>query len=143
MLHISLDDYPSSYSYIKWYCDQNCFLYERSIGVQIDSSLKFHQYTSITVNKENRVLSVISKSFMHLEACIYAISFIQVFSLTHLGIYQPGMGPFFITDQQQIEKVQKGPCDCGPVITLLIIPNALHPAKCSGTAKSAETAFSS
>jgi len=65
LLHIGLDDYPSSYTLngnvIKTVCSM------RDLGVQINSSLKFHQYTSITVNKANRVLS---KSFTHLDACM-------------------------------------------------------------------------
>jgi len=45
----------------------------RDLGVQIDKLLKFHQHASITVNKANRVLSLISKSFVHLDAHMLSV----------------------------------------------------------------------
>jgi len=71
VLHIGLDDYPSSYTLNGTVIETVSSM--RDLGVQIDSSLKFHQHTSITVNKANRVLSVISKSFMHLDALCYQL----------------------------------------------------------------------
>jgi len=104
ILHIGLDDYPSSYT-LNGTVIETVFSM-RDLGVQINSSLKFHQHTSITVNKANRVLSVISKSFMHLDvhmlSSLYRFLVQPILECTNLV-----WGPFFITDQQLIEKVQK------------------------------------
>jgi len=104
VLHIGLDDYPSSYTLNGTVIESVSSM--RDLGVQIDSSLKFHQHTSITVNKANRVLSLISKSFMHLDA--------HMLSALYRSLVQPILeyanlvwGPFFITEQHQIEKVQR------------------------------------
>ena len=107
----------------------------RDLGAQIDSSLKFHQHTSITVNKANRVLSLISKSFMHLDA--------HMLSALYRSLVQPILeyanlvwGPFFIADQHQIEKVQRRATQLITWLSTLSYPERLRilnlPSLCIG-----------
>ena len=82
----------------------------RDLGIEIDANLKFHSHTNSCVHKANRILFVIAKSFINLSS--------NMLPVLYKSLVRPVLeygkhiwGPFYIHDQIQIEKVQKGLLD--------------------------------
>ena len=77
----------------------------KDLGVTIDSLLKFHEHTNLTVSKANRVLGLIRKTFQ----CRDQDMVTRLFKSLIRPILEYGnllWGPFYSTDQQAIEGVQ-------------------------------------
>ena len=78
----------------------------KDLGVTIDSLLKFHEHTNLTVSKANRVLGLIRKTFQCREQDMVT----RLFKSLIRPILEYGnllWGPFYSTDQQAIEGVQR------------------------------------
>ena len=79
---------------------------EKDLGVFVDDHLKFHDHTAAVVAKANRILAIISKSFANLDLLMFPILF-KVLVRPILEYGNAVWGPFFVTDQIAIEKVQR------------------------------------
>ena len=78
----------------------------KDLGVTIHSLLKFHEHTNLTVSKANRVLGLIRKTFQCREQDMVT----RLFKSLIRPILEYGnllWGPFYSTDQQAIEGVQR------------------------------------
>ena len=76
----------------------------RDLGIQIDSKLKFHIHTDTVVKKAYRVLGLIRKSF---ECKDYDVMVKLYKSLVHPIIEYNNVGPFYVSDNQKIERIQR------------------------------------
>ena len=92
---------------------------ENDLGVVIDNQLKFHHHTGATIAKANCVLAIINKSFANLD--------VTMLPILYKALVQPILeyanaiwGPFFVTDQIAIEKVQK--CATKMISTIKNLP---------------------
>ena len=79
---------------------------EKDLGVFIDNHLKFHDHTAAVVAKANRILAIISKSFANLDLSMFPILY-KVLVRPILEYGNAVWGPFFVTDQIAVEKVQR------------------------------------
>ena len=79
---------------------------EKDLGVFVDDHLKFHDHTAAVVAKANRILAIISKSFANLDLLMFPILY-KVLVRPILEYGNVVWGPFFVTDQIAIEKVQR------------------------------------
>ena len=78
----------------------------RDLGVIIDSELKFHSHTNSAASKANRILSLISKSFINFSSDMLPILYKSlVRPLLEYG--NPEWGPFYIQDQKIVESIQR------------------------------------
>ena len=78
----------------------------RDLGVIIDSDLKFHYHVNSAVSKANRILSLISKSFVNLSVDMLPVLYKSlVRSLLEYGNLI--WGPFYIHDKRLIESIQR------------------------------------
>ena len=80
--------------------------FQKELGVIIDQDLKFHQQTAASVKKANQILGLIKKTI--------SIKNEETLPLLYMSLVRPHLeyanvvwGPFYKTDQQMIEKVQK------------------------------------
>ena len=80
--------------------------FQKDLGVIIDQDLKFHQQTAASVKKANQILGLIKKTI--------SIKNEETLPLLYMSSVRPHLeyanvvwGPFYKTDQQMIEKVQK------------------------------------
>ena len=78
----------------------------RDLGVIIDSDLKFHYHVNSAVSKANRILSLISKSFVNLS--------VDMLPVLYKSLVRPLLeysnliwGPFYIHDKRLIESIQR------------------------------------
>ena len=78
----------------------------RDLGIQIDSKLKFHIHTDTVVKKAYRVLGLIRKSF---ECKDYDVIVKLYKSLVRPIIEYNNVlwGPFYVSDNQKIERIQR------------------------------------
>ena len=78
----------------------------RDLGIQIDSKLKFHIHTDTVVKKAYRVLGLIRKSF---ECKDYDVMVKLYKSLVRPIIEYNNVlwGPFYVSDNQKIERIQR------------------------------------
>ena len=77
----------------------------RDLSVWIDDKLKFHEHTSVTIAKANRILALMKRSFninMNIFLRLHTTLVRPI-----LGYANIGWGPTFITDQRSLEKVQQ------------------------------------
>ena len=79
---------------------------EKDLGVFVDNHLKFHDHTAAVVSKANRILAIINKSFTNLGLSMFPILY-KVLVRPILEYGNAVWGPFFVTDQIAIEKVQR------------------------------------
>ena len=78
----------------------------KDMGVTIDSLLKFHEHTNLNISKANRVLRLIRKTFQCREQDMVT----RLLKSLIRPILEYGnllWGPFYSTDQQAIEGVQR------------------------------------
>ena len=78
----------------------------RDLGVIIDSKLNFHSHSTHTVSKANRLLGLIRKSFENIS--------IQTLPMLYKSLVRPTLeygnpiwGPYYVLDQQAVERVQR------------------------------------
>ena len=78
----------------------------RDLGVVIDSKLNFHSHSTHTVSKANRLLGLIRKSFENIS--------IQTLPMLYKSLVRPTLeygnpiwGPYYVLDQQAVERVQR------------------------------------
>ena len=77
----------------------------RDLGVWIDDKLKFHEHTSVTIAKANRILALMKRSFninMNIFLRLYMTLVRPILEYANIA-----WGPTFITDQKSLEKVQR------------------------------------
>ena len=77
----------------------------RDLGVWIDDKLKFHEHTSVTIAKANRILALMKRSFninMNIFLRLYTTLVRPILEYANIA-----WGPTFITDQKSLEKVQQ------------------------------------
>ena len=77
----------------------------RDLGVWIDDKLKFHEHTSVTIAKANRILALMKRSFninMNIFLRLYTTLVHPILEYANIA-----WGPTFITDQKSLEKVQR------------------------------------
>ena len=79
---------------------------EKDLGVIIDNQLKFHRHVSSVSSKAHQLLALIRQSFIYLDT--------ETFPHLYKSIVRPTLeygnliwGPFYLLDQQQIERVQR------------------------------------
>ena len=78
----------------------------RDLGVTIDCDMKFHSHAISAVSKANRVLSLISKSFVNVSPDMLPILYKSlVRPLLEYG--KLIWGPFYILGQRLIENIQR------------------------------------
>ena len=58
--------------------DIKCKVLERDLGVYIDKELKFTQHTITQVNKANRLLGIIRRSYTYLDASSFKNLFVTL-----------------------------------------------------------------
>ena len=78
----------------------------RDLGVIIDSKLNFHSHSTYIVSKANRLLGLIRKSFENIS--------IQTLPMLYKSLVRPTLeygnpiwGPYYVLDQQAVERVQR------------------------------------
>jgi len=76
----------------------------KDLGVFIDSDLKFHHHSSVTVAKVNCVLALIHKSFECMDAQM-SVTLYKSFVGPILECGNIIWGPHFVLDQLTIEKI--------------------------------------
>ena len=79
---------------------------EKDLGVTVDADLKFHSHTTRVVNKANRILGMIKKSFVSLDAISLPVLY-KAFIRPHLEYGNVIWGPHFRDDQIKVERVQR------------------------------------
>ena len=79
---------------------------EKDLGVIIDNQLKFHSHVSLVSSKAHQQLALIRQSFIYFDA--------ETFPHLYKSIVRPTLeygnliwGPFYLPDQQCIERVQR------------------------------------
>jgi hypothetical protein len=77
---------------------------ERDLGVNVDTSLKFSQHVEIQVNKANRLLGLIRRSFVYLDSQTMKTLFIAIVR-PHLEFGNVAWSPFLERDKKLIESV--------------------------------------
>ena len=79
---------------------------EKDLGVLIDDTLKFHQQTAAAVGRANKILGLIKRAFISLEADTLPILF-KTMVRPHLEYANPVWGPTSRADQDAVERVQR------------------------------------
>ena len=72
----------------------------------VDNQLKFHHHTGATIAKANHVLTIINKSFASLDVTMFPMLY-KALVRSILEYANAIWGPFLVSDQITIEKVQK------------------------------------
>ena len=79
---------------------------EKDLGIIIDNQLKFHRHASSVSNKAHQLLALIWQSFIYFDT--------ETFPHLYKSIVWPILeygnliwGPFYLLDQQRIERVQR------------------------------------
>ena len=79
---------------------------EKDLGVIIDAELKFHSQCSVVVNKANRLLGLIKKSFLNITT--------DMFTSLYKALVRPVLeygnliwGPHYKTDINKLENIQR------------------------------------
>ena len=78
----------------------------RDLGVTMDCYLKFQEHTNLTINKANRILGLIRKTFYCREPDMIT----KLFESLIRAVLEYGnliWGPHYVADQQVIEGVQQ------------------------------------
>ena len=98
--------YLTSELHLKWHSFGQCPGYERPWCVTIDSKLNFHSHSTYIVSKANRLLGLIRKSFENIS--------IQTLPMLYKSLVRPTLeygnpiwGPYYVLDQQAVERVQR------------------------------------
>ena len=86
---------------------------ERDLGVQIDCQLHFSKHTETQVNKANRILGLIRRSYVHLDKVSMRFLFIALVR-PHLEFANCAWGPYYEKDKTQIENVLRRATKCIP-----------------------------
>ena len=86
---------------------------ERDLGIQIDSQLRFTKHTETQVNKANRLLGLIRRSYVHLDKDSMRSLFIALVR-PHLEFANCAWGPHLEKDKNQIESVLHRATKCIP-----------------------------
>lgn len=79
---------------------------EKDLGVHVDTSLKFHKHTAISVTKANRILGVIKRSFTNHDATTVTRLYTTLVR-PHLEYANVAWGPTYKGDTDRIESVQR------------------------------------
>ena len=66
---------------------------EKDLGVNVDTSLKFSQHVEIQVNKANRLLGLVRRSFVYLDSQTMKMLFIAIVR-PHLELGNIAWSPF-------------------------------------------------
>ena len=78
---------------------------EKDLGILIDNKLTFHKQCSTAVNKANKLLGIIRRSFEYINAdtmlCLYKSLIRPIIEYGNVI-----WGPHYVIDQQAIEKIQ-------------------------------------
>jgi len=86
-------------------------------GIIIDSSLKFHNHTTSVINKANRVLGLIKKTFNLQNSRTFPILY-KALVRPHLEYANVVWRPSFIGDSQKVERVQRRATKCVPELSI-------------------------
>ena len=97
------------HSYGDYYLDGNTITTSstvKDLGITINSCLKCHDHTSLTITKANRILGLISKIFQYREP--------DVIVKLHKSLVRPIIeyrnhiwGPYYATDQKLFKRLQR------------------------------------
>ena len=79
----------------------------KDLGVLIDNKFKFHNHSSVTASKANRMLAIISKSFQYMDGNILLNLRIQIIFRPIVEYGTTIWGPYYVLDQQLIERIQR------------------------------------
>ena len=96
----------------------------RDLGMWIDDKLKFHEHTSVTIAKANRILALMKRSFninMNIFLRLYTTLVRPILEYANIA-----WGPTFITDQKSLEKVQRRATKMLPELYNLTYAERLH-----------------
>ena len=80
---------------------------EKDLGVNVDTSLIFSQHVEIQVNKANRLLGLVRRSFVYLDFQTMKMLFIAIVR-PHLEFENIAWSPFLDRDKKLIESVLRG-----------------------------------
>jgi len=86
---------------------------ERDLGVMVDSELKFSKHVETQVNKANRILGLIRRSFEYMDCETMRVLFISLVR-PHLEFANSVWSPRFEKDKQLIEGVLRRATKCVP-----------------------------
>lgn len=86
---------------------------ERDLGVNVDSDLKFSKHVEIQVNKANRILGLIRRSYEYLDAESLKLLFIALVR-PHLEFANCAWSPRLERDKNLIERVLRRATKCIP-----------------------------
>jgi hypothetical protein len=86
---------------------------ERDLGVMVDSELKFSKHVETQVNKANRILGLIRRSFEYMDCETMRILFISLVR-PHLEFANSVWSPRFEKDKHLIEGVLRRATKCVP-----------------------------
>ena len=79
---------------------------EKDLGLNIDNQLKFSTHTSIQINKANRILGMIKRTFTELSIVSFKSLFVSLVR-PHLEYCSSLYSPRFVQDRKSIENVLK------------------------------------
>ena len=101
---------------------------EKDLGVIIDKDLKFHSHTALVDNKANRLLGLLKHCFINLSTT----TFINLYKSLIRPVVEYSntiWGPFYTTDIDKLENVQRKATKLIPTICHLSYENRLHSLK--------------
>ena len=79
---------------------------ERDLGVQVDKDLRFSQHIETQVNKANRLLSLMRRSYEHLDAESMQLMFVALVR-SHLKFGNAVWSPRLEKDKELVEGIQR------------------------------------
>ena len=79
---------------------------EKDLGVFIDDTLKFHEQTAAAAGRANRILGLIKRTFVALDATTLPLLF-KAMVRPHLEYANSVWGPTSRADQDAVERVQR------------------------------------
>ena len=91
---------------------------ERDLGIYIDSDLKFSKHVETQVNKANRIVGLIRRSYEHLDAESLRMLFVALVR-PHLEFANVVWSPRFEKDKNLIESVLRRASKCVPGLAKL------------------------
>ena len=97
VLHLGRQNRHHKYKMRKYGSNESVELHstelEKDLGVNVDTSLKFSQHVEIQVNKANRLLGLVRRSFVYLDSQTMKMLFIAIV-LPHLKFGYVAWSPF-------------------------------------------------
>ena len=101
---------------------------EKDLGVQFDESLKFDTHINSIINKANRVLGIVRKTFECLDKEIFNYVYKGLIR-PHLEYAAPVWSPYRVMQKEALENVQRRATRMVPGLSHLSYPDRLEALK--------------